>query len=132
MSDPEWEFEERRRFPRIRPIVPIALKLADGVTLANVVHDFSPDGVQLRCTWDEARAFYPSGVPVTAGHHPRMPVRMKLPLASGPIEVPLIFELRYMLPHAPGQICFGCEFVEVRATTRGAIDLYVREAMQPG
>ena len=45
-------FDSRREYPRLQLNIPLSLRRTDGVTIEAILHDLSPNGVQIRYAGD--------------------------------------------------------------------------------
>lgn len=125
------EFENQRRYPRVRPFRPVKLILADGSEVADAVFDISPDGMQLRCKGADARRIYPSGQPITAGNRPELELIVCLPFVDGDRRASVRCRLCYIHATKDGSISFGCQFLHLDVDSQQVLYQFFGESMEP-
>ena len=126
-------FEEKRKYPRI--VVDRDAEIRIGTTvLHGVIHDLSPDGLQLRCDRETMRAIHPSGKSIKGEKGPLIKIVFTLPLGAGEKSVAMDARMYYfvLLPDAkPNDVAFGARFTAPAGAAKDNLDAFIHDALQP-
>ncbi|MCI0400721.1 MAG: PilZ domain-containing protein [Gammaproteobacteria bacterium] len=123
-------YEERRRFPRLIVNRRAEIRKAQGHVVNALVHDISPDGLQVRCDRDAAKILHPSGRFITPENASEVDVRLSVALQKGEMEVKARCRLVY-LAVVPGSIAFGMKFIKFYGDSAKILKRFIEESMEP-
>lgn len=133
-TPPPYEyFEERRRYPRalLRHAGILAIR---GAEQTCVIHDVSPDGIQIRCTRGTMQAMQPSGRAIKGDAGPVVAVAFTLPIGAREQLLAVSVRLYYfvLLPDGkPLDVATGARFMNLSPAARRHLDEFFREVLQP-
>ncbi len=132
-AQPYDYFEEKRKYPRI--VVDHAAEIRLGAAvLQGVIHDVSPDGLQLRCDRETMQQIHPSGKSMKGENGPLLKVAFTLPVGrhEKPIEVEARMYYFVLLPgEKPNDVAFGARFTAQAGASLSNLEAFIQDAMQP-
>jgi hypothetical protein len=126
-------FEERRKYPRIVIDAPVRMTFGRNV-LDGLVHDVSPDGLQVRCDRKTMQRIHPSGRAIKGESGPLFSAAFQLPIGSDDKRFDAEARLYYfvLLPGEKGlDVAFGARFTGVSPANQEVLDAFIRDALQP-
>lgn len=132
-SQPYDYFEEKRKYPRIVIDRPMEIRHG-GKVLQGVIHDISPDGLQIRCDRKTMHDIHPSGRSIKGENGPLVKVVFNLPI--GRQERPIKAEARMyyfvLLPdEKPPDVAFGARFTTLASECQTDVEAFFRDALRP-
>ena len=126
-------YEEKRKYPRVAVDRPMEI-LSGGQMLKGVIHDISPDGLQIRCDRKTMQAIRPSGKSIKGGAGPLVNVVFKLPLGRHEKTIKTEARMYYfvLLPgEKPLDVAFGARFTSLGRDAHADVEAFFRDALQP-
>ena len=90
-------YEEQRRFPRIPLAVPITVIYGKNQTLEAMVYDISPDGLQIRCSQDNAKLLHPVSEYIDRTKRPSIDTAFVLTIKNKERKVIAKCDITYMI-----------------------------------
>ena len=123
-------FEERRRYPRLIVKHRVEVRTSIGDLVDAVVHDISPDGLQVRCDRKAAKLIHPSGAFIKPEDAPEVDIRLSVALKKGEVEVKADCRLVYIAV-VPGSIAFGMKFTKFDGDSANVLRRFIEESMEP-
>lgn len=124
-------YEEKREYPRISLNAIASLALPDGFDVNVVVHDLSPDGVQLRCNRKTAHMIHPSGKFITEATAPYADLKFSLTLDNHDREVRAQIKLFYFTIISEDTVAFGAKFKKFEKFSDRFVEKFISSAMSP-
>lgn len=125
--------EDRRKYPRIIIDCPADIHYK-GKILKAIVHDISPDGLQMRCNRKTLQSIRPDGTYIKDNNAPGMDVTFLLSTGNWQYEIKTSCKMYYfvLLPEKVEEdVAFGLKFVEFRDESAKYIDNFISDAMTP-
>ncbi len=132
-SRPYDIYEEKRKYPRVTVDRPMEI-LCDGRELQGVIHDISPDGLQIRCDRKTMQTIRPGGKAVKSGTGPLVNVVFRLPVGRRERTIKAEARLYYfvLLPgEKPLDVAFGARFTSLGKDSQNDVEAFFRDALQP-
>ena len=132
-SRPYDNFEEKRKYPRIVINRPAEIRYG-GAVLHGVIHDISPDGLQIRCDRKTMLGIHPSGKSIKGEYGPLVNVVFNLPVGRQEKTIKAEARMYYfvLLPdEKPLDVAFGARFVSHAKECQADVEAFFREALQP-
>ncbi|MBI1732096.1 MAG: PilZ domain-containing protein [Gammaproteobacteria bacterium] len=130
---PYESYEERRKYPRVHIDRPVEIRLGREALRA-VIHDISPDGLQIRCDRKTMQAIRPSGSAIKGDDGPVIKVAFSLMIAGKekPVETAARIYYFVLLPdEKPRDVSFGVQFLKLDKRSQADVDAFFREALEP-
>lgn len=124
-------YEEKREYPRISLNAIASLSLPDGFDVSIIVHDMSPDGIQLRCNRKTAHMIHPSGQFITEATAPGLDIRFNLNVDNSEREILAHIKLFYFTIISEDTVAFGARFIRFDKFTDRHVDRFITNAMSP-
>lgn len=125
--------EDRRQYPRIIINCPADINYEDK-TLKAIVHDISPDGLQMRCNRKTLQAIHPDGTYIKDNNAPGMDVTFLLSTGKWQSEVKTYCKMYYfvLLPEKVEEdVAFGLKFIEFKEGGAKYVVDFIEDAMTP-
>lgn len=133
-TPPPYEyFEERRKYPRVA-LGRAGILTFDSTERTCVVHDISPDGLQIRCDRETMLLLRPSGRAIKGNNGPLVTVALLLQVGREDQLLAANARLYYfvLLPgEEPMDVAFGARFVDLDAGPQALIERFMGEVLQP-
>jgi len=126
-------YEEKRKFPRIIINSPVNIEFK-GKKLTAVLHDLSPDGLQMRCDRNTLKAIRPSGKFIKKENAPRLNVSFSIHVRNNKrlIQATGLMYYFVLLPDDKGmEIAIGMQFKSFKGRCSRYIDEFVEDAITP-
>ncbi|MDX1518946.1 MAG: hypothetical protein R3318_02405 [Gammaproteobacteria bacterium] len=124
-------YEEKREYPRVSLNALAALGLPDGFDVNVIVHDISPDGVQLRCNRKTAHMIHPSGKFITGATAPGATLKFSLNVENREREVQVLIRLFYFTIISTDTVAFGAKFEKFEKFSGQFVEKFISQAMTP-
>ncbi len=124
-------YEEKREYPRVSLNALAALGLVDGFDVNVIVHDISPDGVQLRCNRKTAHMIHPSGKFITEASAPYADLAFSLPIENVDREIKVQIKLFYFTIISADTVAFGAKFGKFEKFSDRFVEKFIDQAMRP-
>lgn len=125
-------FEEKRAYPRIKVNCLAELTGTEEDTSVNViVHDISPDGVQIRCNRKTAKEIHPSGKFIEERNAPVVDMKFQLEIQGLMREIQTTCKLFYICILSQDVVAFGLKFIDYKNNSAKQIDQFIATAMLP-
>ena len=134
VASPPYEiYEEKRKYPRVAVDRPMEM-LSGGQELQGVIHDISPDGLQIRCDRKTMQAIRPSGKAIKGGTGPLVNVVFRLPIGRREKTIKAEVRLYYfvLLPDEKTfDVAIGARFTSQAGECQADVEAFFRDALQP-
>ncbi len=124
-------YEEKREYPRIKVDTLAIVHKQDEYDINVLLHDISPDGVQLRCSRKTAFKIHPSGKFITDKTAPEVVLKFALPIGGKEKEVIVQSKIYYFTIIATDVVAFGTKFKKFKKFTQRHVDDYIEQSIIP-
>ena len=124
-------YEEKRDYPRISVNTLAEIHKQDEYDVNVILHDISPDGVQLRCNRKTAHTIHPSGKFITEKTAPDVVLKFSLSVNNKEKEVIVQSKIYYFTIIAPDVVAFGAKFRQFEKFTDRHVDNYIMKSVVP-
>lgn len=124
-------YEEKRGYPRVSVNTLAEVHKQDEYDVSMIVHDISPDGVQLRCNRKTAYTIHPTGKFLTDKTALEVVLKFNLPIDNKEKEVIVHSKIYYFTIIATDVVAFGAKFKKFEKFTRRYLQNFIMESMIP-
>jgi len=124
-------YEEKRDYPRIKVNTLAEVHKQDEYDVNVILHDISPDGVQLRCNRKTAYTIHPTGKFITDKTAPEVVLNFTLPIDNKEKEVIVQSKIYYFTIIATDVVAFGAKFKNFKKFTQRHVDNYIMKSVIP-
>jgi hypothetical protein len=124
-------YEEKRDYPRVSVNALAVIHKKDEYDLNAIVHDISPDGVQLRCNRKTAHAVHPSGKFITDKTAPEVVLKFSLPIDGKEKEIIVQSKIYYFSIIEIDTVAFGVKFKKFDKFTERNVDDFIMKSVVP-
>ncbi len=124
-------YEEKRAYPRVKVDCLATIKKDDDNNLNGMLHDISPDGVQLIVDAKTAKVLNPSGRQITQKTQSEVDLKFYLPLGELHKEVNVRVKLFYFSIVDTDVVAFGGQFQKFYDMGERHINRYIEQAVVP-
>ena len=124
-------YEEKRDYPRVSVNTLAEVHKKDEYDVNVILHDISPDGVQLRCNRKSAYKIHPTGKFITEKNAPEIVLNFTLPIDDRENEVIVESKIYYFTIIATDVVAFGAKFVKFKKFTKRHVDNFITKSIVP-
>jgi PilZ domain-containing protein len=124
-------YEEKRDYPRVSVNALAVMLKEDEYELNAIVHDISPDGVQLRCNRKTAHVVHPTGKFITDKTAPEIVLKFSLPIDGKEKEVNVQAKIYYFSIIEIDTVAFGVKFKKFDNFTGRHVESYIMKSVVP-
>jgi hypothetical protein len=124
-------YEEKRDYPRVSVNSLAAVHKQDEYDVNVILHDISPDGVQLRCNRKTAYIIHPTGKFMTEKTAPEIVLKFTLPIDGKEKDVIVQSKLYYFTIIATDVVAFGGKFKKFEKFTQRHVENYITNSIVP-
>ncbi len=124
-------YEEKRDYPRVSINGLAVIHKKDEYDLNVILHDISPDGVQLRCNRKTAGTVHPSGKFITDKTAPEVVLKFTLSIDGKEKDVIVNSKIYYFTIIATDVVAFGVKFKKFEKFTERHIDNFIMKSVVP-
>lgn len=124
-------YEEKRDYPRVDVNTLAEVHKEDEYDVNVILHDISPDGVQLRCNRKTAHIIHPTGKFLTEKTSPKVVLQFSLPIEGNEREVIVQSKIYYFTIIATDIVAFGAKFIEFKKFTDRHVENYIMKSVIP-
>jgi hypothetical protein len=124
-------YEEKRDYPRVSVNSLAVVHKQDEYDVNLILHDISPDGVQLRCNRKTAYTIHPSGKFMTEKTSPEVVLKFTLPIDDKDKDVIVQAKIYYFTIIATDVVAFGVKFKKFEKFTQRHVDDYITNSIIP-
>lgn len=125
------QYEERRSYPRIELKRNAVVTTEAEEKLSVQVHDISKDGIQLRCSRENAAKLHPSGKRITEDTAPELKLTIALPCSDSQHVFTANGKLKYLVRLEDDIFAIGLYFNKLSNNSQKAIEGFIEYSMQP-
>lgn len=124
-------YEEKREYPRIKIDILATVEKEDEYKAHVILHDISPDGVQLRCNRKNAMLIHPSGKFISDKAAPEATLKFSLDIEGKENEIIVRIKLFYFTVIDPDVIAFGAKFIQFENSCGHYVDDFIANSIIP-
>ena len=124
-------YEEKRAYPRITLDTLTTISNKDEYKISGVLHDISPDGVQIRVDGKSARTIHPSGKQITTKTQPEVKLKFYLAIDDKNKEVNARVKLFYISIVDLDVVAFGGKFLRFENMTERHVKRFISDSVVP-
>lgn len=124
-------YEEKRDYPRVDVNKLAVVHKKDEYDVNVILHDISPDGVQLRCDRKTAYIIHPDGKFITNKTAPEVVLKFALPIDDKEKDVIVQVKIYYFTIIATDVVAFGAKFKKFEKFTQRHVDDYIAQSIVP-
>jgi len=124
-------YEEKRDYPRVDVNTLAVVHKKDEYDVNVILHDISPDGVQLRCNRKTAFKIHPSGKFISDKTAPAVVLKFALPIGGKEKDVIVQSKIYYFTIIATDVVAFGVKFKKFEKFTQRHVDDYIEQSIVP-
>lgn len=124
-------YEEKRDYPRVDVNKLAVVHKKDEYDVNVILHDISPDGVQLRCDRKTAYIIHPDGKFITNKTAPEVILKFALPIDDKEKDVIVQVKIYYFTIIATDVVAFGAKFKKFEKFTQRHVDDYIAQSIVP-
>jgi hypothetical protein len=124
-------YEEKRDYPRVDVNTLAVVHKKNEYDVNLILHDISPDGVQLRCNRKTAFKIHPSGKFITDKTAPEFVLKFALPIGGKEKDVIVQSKVYYFTIIATDVVAFGAKFKKFEKFTQRHVDDYIEQSIVP-
>jgi hypothetical protein len=124
-------YEEKRAYPRVKVNALAVLNKKDEWEVNAIVHDISPDGIQLRCNRKSAHVIHPTGKLITEKTAPEVTLKFSLPIEGKEKEVIVQSKIYYFSIIEIDVVAFGIKFKQFEKFSGRHVDDYITKSVIP-
>lgn len=124
-------YEEKRDYPRVSVNTLAEIHKKDEYDLNAILHNISPDGVQLRCNRKTAHTIHPSGKFITDKTAPEVTLTFSLPIDGKEKNVIVQSKIYYFSIIATDMVAFGVKFKKFEKFTERHVDDFIMKSVIP-
>jgi hypothetical protein len=124
-------YEEKRDYPRVGVNTLAGVHKKDEYDVNVILHDVSPDGVQLRCDRKTAYIIHPDGKFITNKTAPEVVLKFALPIDDKEKDVIAQVKIYYFTIIATDVVAFGAKFKKFEKFTQRHVDDYITQSIVP-
>ena len=124
-------YEEKREYPRINVNALAIIEKKDEYEAHAILHDISPDGVQLRCNRKNAHIIHPSGKFISEKSAPEVILRFSLAIDRKEKDVIVRVKLYYFSIIAMDAVAFGAKFIQFEKFTGRHVEDFIMRSVIP-
>ena len=124
-------YEEKRDYPRVIVNALAEVHKQDEYDVSMILHDISPDGVQLRCDRKTACTIHPTGKFITDKTAAEVVLKFILPIDNKEREVIVQSKIYYFTIIATDVVAFGVKFMEFEKFTGHHVENFIMSSMIP-
>lgn len=124
-------YEEKRAYPRIKVDSLVTIRKDDDTKLSGMLHDISPDGVQIIVDTKTARELNPSGRQLTKKTQPEVQLKFYLRIDDANREVNALIKLFYFSIVDTDVIAFGGQFIKFLDMSERHVTKYIEQSIVP-
>ena len=128
------QYEEQRKYPRLRLDVPVIILCVGQQLIEGHVYDISPDGIQIRCSREAALAINPGAKQITVQDKIMVNVIFSLPSNTGNDQIKVISTVYYFTLTQDGSnedVAFGLKFKKFDGTSGRYVEQFIMHALEP-
>lgn len=124
-------YEEKRDYPRVSVNTLAEVHKQDEYDVNVILHDISPDGVQLRCNRKTAHTIHPTGKFITEKTAPEIVLKFALPIDNKEKEVIVQSKIYYFTIIATDVVAFGAKFKKFEKFTERHVEKFIMDSIIP-
>jgi hypothetical protein len=124
-------YEEKREYPRVNVNALTVIEKKDEYEINAILHDISPDGVQLRCNRKNAHIIHPSGKFISEKTAPKVLLKFSLPIDGKEKEIIVQSKIYYFSIIEIDVVAFGAKFIQFEKFSGRHIDDYIMKSVVP-
>lgn len=124
-------YEEKRDYPRVIVNALVAIHKKGEYDLNAILHDISPDGVQIRCSRKTAHTIHPTGKCITNKTAPNVVLKFSLPVDGKEKEVIVQSKIYYFSIVEIDVVAFGLKFNQFEKFSGRHVDDYMVRSVIP-
>ena len=124
-------YEEKRDYPRVSVNSLAEVHKKDEYDVNVILHDISPDGVQLRCNRKTAHVIHPTGKFITDKTAPIVKLKFVLVIDEREKEVFVESKIYYFSIIATDVVAFGVKFKKFEKFTERHVDSFIMKSIIP-
>ncbi|MCG8378087.1 MAG: PilZ domain-containing protein, partial [Proteobacteria bacterium] len=123
--------EEKRKYPRVTVNSLAEVQKSGDYSVNVILHDISPDGVQLRCNRKTAHTIHPSGKFITDSTAPEILLKFSLLIDEKEKEVIVKSKIFYFTIIATDVVAFGVKFKQFENFTDRHVETFIMRSFVP-
>ena len=124
-------YEEKRGYPRVTVDALVTIRKDDDTKLSGVLHDISPDGVQLIVDGKNAKSLNPSGRQISQQTQFEVRLNFFLPIGELNKEIKVHVKLYYFSIIDSDVVAFGGKFTNFIDMTDRHVNKYIENSVIP-
>ena len=124
-------YEEKREYPRINVNTLAIIEKKDEYEAHAILHDISPDGVQLRCNRKNAHIIHPSGKFISEKTAPEVILKFSLAIDEKEKDVIARVKLYYFSIIEMDAVAFGAKFIQFEKFTGRHVEDFIMKSVIP-
>ena len=124
-------YEEKRDYPRVSVNAVAEIHKEGEYDLNAILHDISPDGVQLRCNRKTAHIIHPTGKFITEKTSPEILLSFSLPIDGRQKDVIVQSKIYYFSITEIDTVAFGIKFKKFEKFSGRHVDDYIMKSVIP-
>ena len=124
-------YEEKREYPRVKVNTLAIVEKKDEYEAHAIIHDISPDGVQLRCNRKNAHIIHPSGKFMSETSAPEVILKFSLPVDGRDKDIIVRVKLYYFSIIEMDAVAFGAKFIQFEKFSERHVDEFIMKSVVP-
>jgi hypothetical protein len=124
-------YEEKRQYPRVKVNALTVVEKKGEYEVNAILHDISPDGVQLRCNRKNAHIIHPTGKFISEKTAPEVNLTFSLTIDGKEKEVIVQAKIYYFSIIEIDVVAFGAKFNQFEKFTGRHVDDYIMKSVIP-
>ncbi|MBL1140939.1 MAG: PilZ domain-containing protein [Proteobacteria bacterium] len=124
-------YEEKREYPRIKVNTLAVIEKTGDYEVNAILHDISPDGVQLRCNRKSAHTIHPTGKFISGKTAPEVALKFTLPIDGKDKDVIVQAKIYYFSIIEIDVVAFGAKFIQFEKFTERHVDDFIMKSVVP-
>ena len=126
--------QDRRKYPRLLLFIPVKVHIGDDLYVDALLHDVSPDGLQIRCDQETADQIHAAGNKNSFWGKPSLEIEFTLPNREKKIEIVVKCTITYFtaLPErADNDVAFVLHFRRFGGDSLRLLKSFLYSEMEP-
>ena len=124
-------YEEKREYPRINVNALAIIEKKEEYEAHAILHDISPDGVQLRCNRKNAHIIHPTGKFISEKTAPEVSLRFSLAIDGKEKDIIVRVKLYYFSIIEMDAVAFGAKFIQFEKFTGRHVEDFIMKSVIP-
>ena len=124
-------YEEKREYPRIKVNTLAIVEKENEYEAHAILHDISPDGVQLRCNRQNAHIIHPSGKFISDNTAPDVVLKFSLSVDGKEKDVIVRCKLYYFSIIEMNAVAFGARFIQFEKFSGRHVENFIMKSVIP-